>query len=232
MASRQDALNQRIAELGPWYQNIEVASGVWTNPVANDYPASRLRTLQPWIPADLSGKSVLEIGCNAGFFLLEMKKRGAARCVGIDIMPHALAQARFVAEQAGYSLELHQMSAYDIGRLGHFDIVVCLGVLYHLRHPLYALEKIAEVCRETLYFQSVVRGSTGDFEPKADYDIRESAIFDEPAYPKLFFIERSFNADVSNWWFATRSCLTAMLRVAGFPTIQPTGDPEIFICRK
>ena len=116
--------------------------------------------------------------------------------------------------------------------LGSFDIVLFLGVLYHLKHPLYALEKVADACQGTLYFQSAVRGNTGDFEPKDDYPIFESAVFEEPAYPKLYFIEKSFNGDESNWWMATRSCLKAMLRVAGFRTLKETENPEVFVCEK
>jgi tRNA (mo5U34)-methyltransferase len=121
---------------------------------------------------------------------------------------------------------------YDVGALGSFDIVVFLGVLYHLKHPLYALEKIESVCKSTLYFQSVVRGSGKDFEPADDYPMSETAVFDKPEYPKLYFVEKSFNGDVSNWWMATRSCLKAMLRVAGFKVIQDTNNTEVFVCKK
>jgi len=228
----QEGLTEQIAALGPWYQNIEVAPGVWTNPDAGDYPGSRWRALEPWVPADLTGKTVLEVGCNAGFFSIEMKKRGAARVVGIDIMPHVIAQARFPSARLGQPIELRQTSVYDLAPLGAFDIVVCLGVLYHLKHPLYALEQIAAACRSTLYFQSVVRGSVEDFEPAANYDISESDVFTRPEFPKLFFVERSFNADSSNWWFATHSCLKAMLRVSGFSRVQTMTDPELFVCHK
>ncbi len=68
------------------------------------------------LPDDLTGASVLDIGCNAGFYSLEMKRRGAGRVVGIDTDPHYLRQARFAAEQAGADIELRQMSVYDVGR--------------------------------------------------------------------------------------------------------------------
>jgi tRNA (mo5U34)-methyltransferase len=107
-----------------------------------------------------------------------------------------------------------------------------VGVLYHLKHPLYALEKIANVCKNTMYFQSMVRGPLGDFEPQDDYSGSEASIFDLPEYPKLYFIEKSFNGDVSNWWFASQSCLKAMLRTVGFREIIPTESSDTFICRK
>lgn len=231
-AARAEAA-ETIKRLGPWYHNVALAPGVMTNPSNPDYPASRWRVLDQVIPKDLKGKSVLDIGCNSGFFSFEMKKRGAERVVGVDIMPHLLAQSRFGSHWFDLPLELYELGAYDVESLrSKFDVVVFIGVLYHLKHPLYALEKIASVCNETMYFQSVVRGPAGDVDPAGDYPVNEVAVFDQPAWPKLYFIERKFNGDESNWWFATRSCLKAMLRTAGFRTVEDTANPEIFVCNK
>src|SRR5262245_10334239 len=222
-----------IEKLGPWYHNVVFAPGVMSNPSNPDYPASRLRFLEPVIPKSLEGKSVLDIGCNSGFFALEMKKRGAARVVAVDIMPHLLAQARFASHWFDLPLELYECGAYDLPALGwKFDIIVFVGVLYHLKHPLYALEQIASICNETMFFQSVVRGPAGDVTPQDDYDVNEIAAFDQPAWPKLYFIEKNFKGDESKWRFATRSCLKAMLRTAGFRVIDDTAHPEVFACHK
>ncbi len=224
---------ETIRKLGPWYHNVVFAPGVSSNPSNPDYPASRWRVLNEIIPKDLRGKSVLDIGCNSGFFSLEMKKRGADRVMGIDIMPHLLAQSRFASHWFDLPLELYECGAYDVQSLNaKFDIVIFIGVLYHLKHPLYALEQIASVCNETMYFQSVIRGPAGDIDPRDDYPVNEIAAFDQPAWPKLYFIEKKFNGDESNWWFATRSCLKAMLRTSGFGTIDDTSNAEIFFCRK
>jgi tRNA (mo5U34)-methyltransferase len=222
-----------LDRLGPWYHNVEFAPGIMSNPSNADYPASRWRVLDQDIPTDLCGKSVLDIGCNSGFFSLEMKKRGAARVVGVDIMPHLLAQSRFASHWFGLPLELYECGAYDVRSLeSKFDIVVFIGVLYHLKHPLYALEQISSICNEAMYFQSAVRGPLGDIEPLDDYPAAEAAVFDQPAWPKLYFIEKKFNGDESNWWFATRSCLKAMVRTSGFGDVQDTSNPEIFVCKK
>ncbi len=224
---------ETIQRLGPWYHNVVFAPGVMSNPSNPDYPASRWRILDQVIPRNLQGKSVLDIGCNSGFFSLEMKKRGAARVVGIDVMPHLLAQSRFASHWFELPLELYECGAYDVDSLeSRFDVIVFVGVLYHLKHPLYALEQMASICNETMYFQSVVRGPGGDVQPADDYPVSEMAVFDQPAWPKLYFIEKKFNGDESNWWFATRSCLKAMLRTAGFHTIEDTPNPEILVCRK
>src|SRR5438552_3181274 len=123
-ASRQE-VTETIRRLGPWYHNVVFAPGVMTNPSNPDYPASRWRILENVIPKDLSGKSVLDIGCNSGFFSLEMKKRGADRVVGVDFMPHLLAQARFGSHWFELPLELYESTAYDVRSLdSKFDIVV------------------------------------------------------------------------------------------------------------
>lgn len=228
----RERLLHALERLGPWYHNIELQPGVSTNPPMGDHPANRWRILEPFVPADLSGKTVLDIGCNAGFFSVQMKQRGADRVLGIDIMPHVLAQARFVSTWFNQPIELREMDTYGIEALGQFDFVIFVGVLYHLKHPLYALEKMAAVCKDTMYFQSVIRGPLEDFNPDDDYSVQERDIFDIPAYPKLYFIEKSFNGDVSNWWFATRSCLRAMLRTVGFREVLDTDSPDTFICRK
>jgi tRNA (mo5U34)-methyltransferase len=232
-STAQAAVAKSVERLGPWYHNVVFAPGVMSNPSNPDYPASRWRVLDGVIPRDLTGKSVLDIGCNSGFFSLEMKKRKAQRVVGVDIMPHLLAQSRFASHWFDLPMELYECGAYDVTSLGTtFDVVVFIGVLYHLKHPLYALEQIASICKETMYFQSVIRGPAGDVDPAEDYPVNETAVFDQPAWPKLYFIEKKFNGDESNWWFATRSCLKAMLRTAGFRSVEDTANPEIFVCRK
>jgi tRNA (mo5U34)-methyltransferase len=231
-AAAVERLKTTVEKLGPWYHNIDLGGEISTNPIVGEHPASRWRVLEPFVPPSLAGKSVLDIGCNAGYFSLQMKRRGAGRVVGIDIMPHVLAQARFVSAWHDLPFELREMDTYDVSNLGTFDFVVFVGVLYHLQHPLYALQKIASICRETMLFQSVTRGPGGDFTPKDDYPQSEASIFDLPEYPKMYYIEKSFNGDVSNWWFATQSCLKAMLRTAGFRTIIPTASSDTFICHK
>jgi tRNA (mo5U34)-methyltransferase len=223
-------LQAEIESLGPWYQNIEVAPGLWTNPALPNHPRDRWLAIEPFV-GDLTGKTVLDIGCNAGFFSLRMKERGAERVVAIDIDPTVLQQARFLAGRAGLDIEIQHRSAYDIVELGPFDIVLCLGVLYHLRHPLLALDHIAKICRERLFTQMVVRGSFADFTPEKDYPIATYDIFDDPGYPRMFFIEHSFNNDDTNWWFATRNCFTAMLRSAGFGDIVDTAVGDTVVCR-
>ena len=230
--SKEDALQRAISRLGPWYHDVELSPVVSTNPANKYYMASRWRFLKPFVPDDLTGKSVLDIGCNAGFFSFEMKKRNAARVVGVDIMPHVLAQARFLSHWFKLQIELRELGVNDIESLGQFDFVVFIGVLYHLRHPLYALEKVASVCKETMYLQSLLRGDTRDFEPAENYSFEERAVFERAEFPRMYFIEKSFNGDTSNWWVPNHSCLKAMARAAGFRSVEESAHPELVVCRK
>ncbi len=229
-----ETIRARAGELGPWFHNLDL-KGVHTAPehFLGDYPRVKWQRFAGSIPTDLSGKTVLDIGCNGGFYALEMKRRGAARVLGIDFDADYLAQARFAAEVEGLDIELRQLSVYDVGALGErFDIVFFIGVLYHLRHPLLALDLIHEhVARDLLVFQSMQRGSDKVTEVRPDYDFWETAIFDDPGWPKLHFIERDYSRDPTNWWAPNRACSEAMLRSAGFSVIGHPED-EVFICRR
>jgi tRNA (mo5U34)-methyltransferase len=223
-------LRTTIEQLGPWYQNIEVEPGLWTNPALPNHPAQRWAAIDPFI-GDVHGKTVLDIGCNAGFFAVRFKQLGASRVVALDIQPQSVRQTTFLARHFGVELEVYERQAYDIEDLGTFDLVLCLGLLYHLRHPLLMLDRIAAICRDRLFVQMVLRTAGDDFWPKDDYALDEVGVFEDPAFPKMFFIERSVNADPTNWWFANTSCLKAMLRSAGFTDITPTDVSDTFVCR-
>src|SRR5215207_6966081 len=188
----QDEIRRRAEALGPWFHNLDL-NGVRTAPdhFLGDYPAVKWRNFAGAIPQDLTGKSVLDIGCNGGFYSIEMKRRGAARVLGVDFDDDYLAQARFAADVAGLDIEFRRLSVYDVAALGErFDIVLFMGVLYHLRHPLLALDLVREhVVGDLMVFQSMQRGST-EVEPlEQNYPFWNEALFDRPDFPKLHFIE-------------------------------------------
>jgi tRNA (mo5U34)-methyltransferase len=230
----REQIERRVRELGQWFHNLDL-NGVQTAPdhFLGDYPAVKWRRFAHAIPADLSGKSVLDIGCNAGFYSLEMKRRGAERVVGIDFDEQYLAQARFAAEVAGVEIEFKKLSVYDVQQLGErFDVVIFMGVLYHLRHPLLALDLIHEhVARDLLIFQSMLRGSD-DVEPlNDDYTFWRDDIFKRPGFPQMYFIEKRYAGDATNWWIPNRACAEAMLRSSGFEILSHP-ESEVFICRR
>ena len=175
---------------------------------------------------------MLDIGCNAGFYSIEMKRRGASRVLGVDWDDAYLNQARFAAKVLGLDIEYRKLSVYDVGALGErFDVVLFMGVLYHLRHPLLALDLIREhVAGEMLVFQSMQRGSTELAHVAQDYSFSEDKHFDARGYPKLHFIENCYATDPTNWWVPNRACAEAMLRSAGF-TIESHPEAEVYVCR-
>jgi tRNA (mo5U34)-methyltransferase len=229
-----EQIQEKVQQLGKWFHNMDLL-GVKTAPdhFLGDYPAVKFKRFAHAIPQDLHGKTILDIGCNAGFYSIEMKRRGADRVVGIDSDEQYLAQARYAAEVLGVEIEFRNLSVYDIGALGEkFDIVIFMGVLYHLRHPLLALDLLYEhVVKDTLIFQSMQRGST-DVEPlKPDYDFWETELFEKLTFPQLYFIEKWYANDPTNWWIPNRACMEAMLRSAGFEiTAHP--EAEVYICRR
>jgi tRNA (mo5U34)-methyltransferase len=226
-------IRRRIDALGPWFHNMELA-GVETAPdhFLGNYPLVKWRKFADAIPADLSGKAVLDIGCNAGFYSIEMKRRGADRVLGIDFDEAYLAQARFAAEIADCDIEFRQLSVYDVGALREkFDIVLFMGVLYHLRHPLLALDLVREhVAGDLMIFQSMQRGSDDLLVLEQNYPFWTHDLFDRAEYPKLHFVEHRYADDPTNWWIPNRACTEAMLRSAGFEIVLHP-EQEVYFCR-
>ncbi len=227
-------LQQRIEELGPWFHNMQLG-GVQTAPhhFLGDYPEIKYRSFRNALPSDISGLSVLDIGSNAGFYSLEMKRREAERVLGIDTDDRYLRQARFAAEITGLDVVFERLAVWGVGALQErFDLVIFMGVLYHLRHPLLALDLIHEhVAKDLLLFQSMQRGSHQIVSIAEDYEFYAPAPFDEPGYPKMHFIEHRYSHDETNWWVPNRACVEAMLRSSGF-SIDSQPEDEVYVCRR
>jgi tRNA (mo5U34)-methyltransferase len=228
------SIRERIIELGPWFHNMTLA-GVETAPdhFLGNYPEEHWKVFENVLPWDLRGRTVLDIGCNAGFFAIQLKQRGADRVVGIDSDERYLAQARLAADISGTSIEFRNMTVYEVASLRErFDIVLFLGVLYHLRHPLLALDLLHEhVVADRLLFQTMIRGSAEVPTLEPDYPFAERTVFDQPGFPRLHFIEQKYAGDATNWWVPNQACAEAMLRSAGFAVINHP-VPEVFLCER
>src|SRR5256885_14525400 len=137
-----------------------------------------------------------------------MKRRGATRVVAVDYDEDYLRQARFAAEVTGLDIEIRNLSVYDVAALGErFDLVLFLGVLYHLRHPLLALDLIREhVVGDRFVCQSMQRGDPGEAALDQDYPFTETGIFEQPDFPRLHFVEQRYAGDDTNWWVPNRAC--------------------------
>jgi tRNA (mo5U34)-methyltransferase len=229
-------IERRVAELGPWFHDLDL-HGVRTAPdhFLWGYPENKFKRFRHVIPEDLSGKTVLDIGCNAGFYSLEMKRRGAARVVGIDHDERYLEQARYAASILGQrEIEFRRLDVWDVALLGErFDLVIFMGVLYHLRHPLLALDLIHEhVAGDLLLFQSLQAGTKGMFRPEPDYEFFAGlSEFDRPEWPRLHFVEQRYANDPTNWWVPNEAASAGMLRAAGFEIVEHP-ETEVFLCRR
>ena len=229
-----EQIRQRVEELGEWFHNLDLG-GVQTAPdhFLGDYPQIKWQQFSSAVPEDLTGKSVLDVGCNAGFYSIQMKRRGAARVVAIDTDEQYLEQARFAAKVSDAEIEFRKLSVYRVGDLRErFDLVLFMGVLYHLRHPLLALELLHEhVVADLLVTQSLLRGARENMDVPRDLAFWETEIFGRDQFPRMYFVEQRFANDPTNWWIPNRSCFEAMLRSAGFEILDHPED-EVFICRR
>lgn len=190
-----------------WYQTIDLGDGLVTQGV-DDTPR-RLGTID--LPASLAGRTVLDIGAWDGFFSFECERRGAARVVAADYYSwHASegwgrkAGFEMAREALGSRVEDVDIDVMDLSpeRVGTFDVVLFLGVLYHVRHPLLALERVASVTGDLLILDTVV-DMVGIRRPAA-----------------AFYPGRELNNDPTNWWAPNPPGVEALLQAVGFARVR------------
>jgi tRNA (mo5U34)-methyltransferase len=231
-----DERRREIADLGPWFHNLHLPDGLETAPdhPLGDFPGFKWAQIAPSIPANLSGWGALDIGCNAGFYCFELAHRGAT-VTGIDRDPHYLTQARWAAREFGLEdrVEFRRMQVYDLAHNDReFDLVLFMGVFYHLRYPLLGLDIVAEKVRHLMVFQTLtvpgeeVRAT----DEENDLAIDDRAALNEPGWPKMAFIEHRLAGDPTNWWAPNHTGVEAMLRSSGLHVIDRPGH-EIYVCR-
>ena len=227
----REALARRIDELGEWFHNLDLY-GVPTAPnhFLGDFPNLKWRHIAAAIPQDLSGATVLDIGCNGGFYSIEMKKRGAGRVLGIDVDDRYLNQARFAAETLGLEIEFEKRSVYEVDQIsGQFDYVLFMGVFYHLRYPLFALDKVVKKVGGKLLFQTMIRGSEQARAWEKNYHFWNKEVFTNLDFPCMYFVENSYANDPTNWWLPNRGAAEGMLRSSGLE-IAAHPEPETWLC--
>ena len=221
-------------ELAPWFHNLHLPDGLQTAPdhPLGDFPRWKWRQIAAHLPAQMDGMHALDIGCNAGFYSFELARRGA-QVLALDIDEHYLAQARWAAGSLDphERVEFRRMGVYELASLrARFDLVLMLGVLYHLRHPLLALDLVAEATAGTLVLQTLTQPGAQRVQPPHDLPIGERQRMREPGWPAMAFIEHELAGDATNWWAPNRACVEAMLRSCGMDVVAEPGD-EIWVCR-
>ena len=185
-----------------WYHTIDLGNGVVTPGMDNT--RDRLPGIQ--MPEDLTGKSVLDIGAWDGFFSFEAERRGASRVLAVDSFcwhgegwgtKDGFNCARRILNSRVEDLEIEVLDL-STETVGIFDVVLFLSVLYHMKHPLLALERVASVCRSHL-----ILGTRLDLA-----DIHRPAA--------AFYPGAELNADPTNWWGLNSPAVKAMLQTVGF----------------
>lgn len=198
-----DEIRAAIGRVPRWRHSIELAPGIST---PGDPTKRVLRRLR--LPADLTGKSVLDVGCSDGFFSFEAERRGASPVVAFDEW-----SSPFVDRPAGFDtvhqlldskVQFHRLDlqALDPTQLGQFDVVLCLGVLYHLKHPLLGMEQLARLTKDMLILET---------------EVTESII----NTPGMRFVEGLYHGrDITTWWVPSISGVMQMARAAGFQRVE------------
>jgi tRNA (mo5U34)-methyltransferase len=222
-----------IAELGPWFHNLHLPDGRQTAPdhPLGDFPAFKWQQIQDCLPRDLSGARTLDIGCNAGFYSFALAERGA-EVLALDLDEHYLQQGRWAAQYLDPEgrVEFRQGSVYDLVDVeATFEVVLFMGVLYHLRYPLLALDVVAEKVGGTLVLQTLTMPGEESPGTPGDIEIGERRRLLEPGWPRAAFIEHKLAGDPTNWWAPDQACVEAMARSAG---LRITAHPahEVWTC--
>jgi tRNA (mo5U34)-methyltransferase len=233
MSEVTERRRSEISRLGPWFHNLHLPDGLQTAPdhFLGDFPRYKWERLGPHLPERLDGWTALDIGCNAGYYSFELARRGA-RVLGIDLDTHYLRQATWAARELGWDrqVEFRRMQVYELPSLGQeFDLVLFLGVFYHLRYPLLGLDLVARCTRRMLAFQTLTLPGMELHPDTSDrpIDAREDLLL--PGWPRMAFIEQRFAGDPTNWWVPNHAGVEAMLRSAGVPARRYLGH-EIYLC--
>jgi len=227
-------LQAEIDQLGPWFHNLHFPGGVQTAPnhFLGDFPSFKWKAIAPYVPEDLSGWKVLDIGCNAGFFSFRLAERGAD-VTAIDLDPHYLQQARWAAEKFGLAdrVTFRKMQLYELAQSDEqYDLVWFMGVLYHLRYPLLALDIVARKTRRLMMFQTMTLPGEEVCEVPPDLTLEEREAMRQPGWPMMAFIEHRLASDPTNWWAPNHACVEAMLRSAGFEVLSRPCH-EVYLCQ-
>ena len=213
-------LLRKVRALDPWFHDLDLGHGIRTKraPCADeppDHPRPTWEIVRRFLPADLSGRTVLDAGCNAGFYSFEVRRLGAATVVGIDSQRREIAQARLAAGILGLDVAFRRRSVYDLSieEDGRFDFVLALGLLYHCRHPALALEKLAEVTGDTLVLESAGAPESEGTGPRW-HTVGGLSRRLLPA----FYVENALDSKeaVYNWFLPSVSCLEGFLSAEGF----------------
>jgi tRNA (mo5U34)-methyltransferase len=164
----------------------------------------------------VEGKSVIDIGAWDGAFSFEAERRGARDVLATDHFAWSsqgwgskaafdYARLKLGSKVRSLDIDVPDLTIEAVG--GQFDIVLFLGVLYHVKDPQRCIEQVAKLAKEMLIVETVTSLN--------EYD-----------YPVMrFFPDGSMGGDVSNYWAPNTICLDRMLRTCGFKSVEVAISP-------
>jgi tRNA (mo5U34)-methyltransferase len=219
-----------VASFPHWYQRIYLGEGVWTLP-GRGFHEDVWERFSRVLPATLDGRSVLDVGSNAGYFALQAKRRGAGQVVGVEFIDMYLRQAEHVRQIWGLDIEYRRGDVHGVGAFPErFDLVIFAGILYHLKNPLQVLEDLGRICDDAI----LVETEAIPDDPRNCVMVRQGvpATLQPCRTGTMKFIERDeLNGDGSNWWVPDAECVAGMLRTAGFRHVsRPVFIAETRLC--
>ncbi len=223
-----------LPSLGEWYHDIDFGKNVKIT-LQKHARSSELmwkNWIQPHLPSDITGKTVLDLGCNSGYLGIKMKKLGAKKVVGVDNSEQYIKQAQFVSKWFEEEIEIIKEDAYKYCLTSdeRFDYVICFGLFYHLKYGLVVLDRISEMTKSKLFFQSEVVGPKVSQTSKQDFSPKDSNyMLTDLNVPKMVFIEQNYASSPDNWWIPNDPALISMLRSAKMKILD---HPEkgVFVC--
>lgn len=232
-----DYHNQLLKELpscGEWYHKIDFGTGISlsTTKQARNPEEMWKNWIEPYLPSDLSGKSVLDLGCNSGYLSMKMKKKGASKVVSVDYNDKFIKQTKFVSKWFNVDLEIIHQEAHEFVLTTdyQFDYIIFVGLFYHLKYGVMVLDRLAEMTKEKLFFQSATVGPLFDDIPKRDFMMENGdEMVSSSEVPKLIFIENKFRYSKDNWWIPNQPAMIALIRNAGLKIYAKSGL-NTFVC--
>ena len=234
------SLETHVRKLGFWFHNLKLPDGrggfVQTRPdhPFGDFPQFKWEQFRHVIPGDLRGKRCLDIGTNSGFYAFRLAERGAS-VLGIDLDETFLKQARFARDVLGLRerVSLRKMQVYSLAPLRQrFDLILFMGVFYHLRYPLLGLDAVVSRLKPggLLLFQTLTMPGRQTLAASKQKGVGfQDRRLAEPGWPKMAFFEHGFSGDPTNWWAPNHAACQAMLRSAGLKILSQPGE-EMYLC--
>ncbi|HWL30629.1 MAG TPA: DUF1698 domain-containing protein [Xanthobacteraceae bacterium] len=210
---RKDDPRRQVIDALPWHHQIDFGDGLLSNGNAK---IEVLRAqAEIYFSGGIEGKTVLDIGCWDGFNSFEAERRGASRVLATDHFAWSDAcwgdrrSFDFAKEALNSSVEVMDIDLADlsVATVGQFDIVLFLGVFYHLRNPFADLERVAKLAKETLIVETHMDA------------------LDYPRPAMVFYPTNELAGDHTNWWGPNQACVEGMLRDVGFQNITFTVHP-------